>query len=88
MLRQHFPQRKIHVCFIVRQLRHRRRRRWNGLPSTRRTTQYPRFTGLVRSPGAFWVRNTAIGSNPPRPYCEALSTRTHVSGVPATTGIP
>ena len=37
-------------------------------PRTRCTTQLPRFTGLVRRPGEFCVRNTAIGSKPPRPY--------------------
>ena len=36
-------------------------------PSTRCTTQFPRFTGLVLSPGEFCVRKTAMGSRPPRP---------------------
>ena len=36
-------------------------------PSTRFTTQLPRFTGLVRSPGEFSVRKTAMGRSPPRP---------------------
>ena len=39
---------------------------------------YPRFTGLVRKPGEFCVRKTAIGSKPPRPYWLASSTRTHL----------
>src|SRR3954465_1604041 len=50
-------------------------------PRRRRTTQYPRFTALVRRPGELCVRNTAIGSKPPRSYFPALSTRTHVSVV-------
>ena len=46
------------------------------MPSTFCTTQLPRFTGLVRSPGEFWVMKTAMGSRPPRPYWSASSTRT------------
>ena len=46
------------------------------MPNTFCTTQLPRFTGLVRSPGEFWVIKTDMGSRPPRPYWSALSTRT------------
>jgi len=33
------------------------------------------LTGLVRNPGELPVRNTAIGSRPPRPYLLASSIR-------------
>jgi len=33
------------------------------MPSTFCTTQFPRFTGLVRSPGEFWVMKTDRGGS-------------------------
>ena len=57
-------------------------------PSRRLTTQYPRFTGLVRRPGEFLVRKAAIGSNPPRPNGVASSIRVHESDPPDGSGMP
>src|SRR6185312_10160199 len=50
-------------------------------PSRRETIQWPRFTGLVRRPGEFCVRNTAIGIRPPRSYLAASSIFTQVLSV-------
>ena len=55
-------------------------------PSSLRTTQYPRFTGLVRKPGELAVKKTDMGKSPPRPKRRASSTRAQSSFPPLGTG--
>ena len=53
--------------FVLGKLGDDRRRGGMRSPSSLRTTQYPRFTGLVRKPGELAVKKTDIGNRPPRP---------------------
>ncbi len=65
--------------FIVRQVGDVGRWRGDVLAEQRRTTQYPRLTGLVRKPGAFWSEH-GHRQSPPRPKRTASSTRIQSSG--------